>query len=124
MRVEIERRALLKAAGAVLAGSAAPAGAAGASGKAQGIIVFDPALPGGRALAKAGNLTGARLIAVKGDRIAFWRALEAKGAPVGGVTSWSDYVLFRGLAAEEGLRVRGERQLTRPSGDLFVWRLA
>jgi len=99
---EIGRRAALTLGGAAVL---APAAASAATGKpACGVLVFDPASPQARTMAKA--VYGQRLVALEGDPVRLWRAqlADAKG-PVGGITSWADFLILRGLAAEQGLRV-------------------
>jgi hypothetical protein len=80
---------------------------AGTTPRASGVLLFDPASPESRAIARAAK--GQRLIALEGDPVRMWRdTLRDASGPIGGITRWSDYLILRGLAAEQGLRVRGE----------------
>ena len=114
---EIDRRAALALGGGALL---APATAsAGVSKPSCGILLFDPASPQARAMAK--QAYGQQLIALKGDPVRLWRdRLAAAPGPIGGITSWSDYIILRGLAAERGLRVRNEEHVAVPGKAMLV----
>lgn len=90
---------------------------AGRGGPAP-VMVTDAAIDGAVARRMA-HLTGARLAAMRAeiDPVRFWAArvapLLTRGSPVVGVTSWADYLVLRGIAAEHvgpggRLRVRFE----------------
>ncbi len=61
-----------------------------------------------------------------GDRVRFWRErMTSASGPIAGFTSWSDYVLLRGLGEEQGLRLRHEVDFSPTvSGTLIGWVLA
>lgn len=101
MSAELDRRSAI-AVGAAALLVAAPACAARPG---AGILLFDPASAEARRRAAAAR--GQRLIALIGDPIRLWRGLSFAG-PVSGLTSWSDYLILRGLAEEAGLRLRRE----------------
>ena len=117
MALQANRRDVVKGGGVALAlvGLGVPV----ASRAATALAVYDPALPASRALAHAGG--AARLVALSGDRVHFWRAaLAGRPGAITGVTSWSDLVLARGIAAEHGLRLRA----TTRHDDLHTWLIA
>jgi hypothetical protein len=117
----VERRTVMKAGGAIAAATLLPAGVQAAGNAAT--ILFDPALP--RAATLASAETG-RQVALEGDRVRFWRArMRGVTGPIAGFTSWSDYLLLRGLAEEQGLRLRREVDFS-PSvtGTLIGWLVA
>jgi hypothetical protein len=114
---EIDRRAALGLGGAALLVPAVAS--AGATRPASGIMLFDPASAEARAMAK--DARGQRLIPLKGDPVRFWRdSLADVAGPIGGITSWSDYVMLRGLAAEQGLRVRSEEHIAVAGKPMLV----
>ncbi|MDE2563695.1 MAG: hypothetical protein KGL48_15750 [Sphingomonadales bacterium] len=85
------------------------------------VAIHDPVLPASRSIAKARAGVGTRLVALTGDRVRFWRSeLSAHRAAISGCTTWADMVILRGLAAEQGLRLRAEAR----EGGLFAWMLA
>ncbi len=90
------------------------------------IRVFDPTIPAARELAQSAGPWGAQVWALEGDPIRFWRQLPVSGArQISGFTRWSDFVLLRGLAAEQRMRVRHERDLSSTlGGSLFAWEIA
>jgi hypothetical protein len=102
---EIDRRAALGLGGAALLAPAVAS--ASTTPRASGILLFDPASPEARTIARAAR--GQRLIALEGDPVRLWRdTLRDTPGPIGGITRWSDYLILRGLAAEQGLRIRQE----------------
>ena len=114
---ELDRRAALGLGGAALLVPAVAS--AGTIRPASGILLFDPASPEARAMAKEAR--GQRLIALEGDPVRFWRdSLRDAAGPIGGITHWSDYVLLRGLAAEQGLRVRREEHIAVAGKPMLV----
>jgi hypothetical protein len=114
---DIDRRAALGLAGAALL--APVVASAGTTGPASGILLFDPNSPKARALAQ--EVRGQRLVALTGDPVRLWRdSLADAAGPIGGITNWSDYVILRGLAAEQGLRVRSEEHIAVPGNPMLV----
>ncbi len=113
----IDRRAAIGLGGAALL---APAmAAAGPTQRASGILLFDPQSPESRAM--AWEARGQRLVALTGDPVRQWRASLADAAgPIGGITKWSDYLILRGLAAEQGLRVRSEETVAVAGKPMLV----
>lgn len=118
----IDRRAALALGGAAML--APVAASAGMTRPATGILLFDPSSPEARAIAEQAR--GYRLIALTGDPVRLWRdTLTDAPGPIGGVTRWSDYILLRGLAAEQRLRVRREESILVPGRPLLVrWEAA
>lgn len=111
----MNRRTALMLTGAGLAGGLTVRSAEAA----QNVTVFfDPDLPAGKAMAKR---AGARTVAIDGDRVRLWRAARAGAqGPVQGITSWSDYLLLRELAGEDGLRIRSETHQKNPGAPMTV----
>ncbi len=117
----------------VLAGGAAASGV-GLLGKAnakpaaqqQTLVVYAPSIPQAHALAHKETQGPARMLPVQGDVVEFWKKkLASHKCAVKGYTSWSDYVVLRGLAEEKGLRLRAETQLRVAAGKtLFAWAMA
>jgi len=118
----VNRRGALALGGAAVAAGALPAAAARAP--ATGVLLFDPRSAPARAL--AAKAQGERLVAVVGDPVRLWRdALADDRGPVRGLTRWSDYLLLRGLAEENGLRLRSETRVPGEGGAMIVdWRMA
>ena len=118
MALAANRRDVVKGGAAALAALGVPVVARSAVGGAR-LVVHDPALPASRSLALAHR--DARMVALTGDRVHFWRdALAGRPASIAGVTRWSDLVLARGIAAEQGLRLRA----TTRHNDLHAWLIA
>lgn len=115
MAIELGRREMLATGAAVIAVATLP----GRAGTAGPIVLYDP----GHAAAHNLALAKGRAVAIAGDHVHFWRDLDPRG-PVHGVTRWADFVLFRGLAAEQGMRARREPEAVAGRRDLFVWTLA
>jgi hypothetical protein len=115
--MRMNRRTLLKS-GAVAGGIAAAPVAAGAF-IPPALIVFDGRVLSSRAFA---HKMGGRRLDIAQEDILFWRNLRAtnKGGRIEGLTSWSDWVLVRGLLEEKGLRVKQEAK----AGKLFRWTMA
>lgn len=116
----------------MLAGSAAASGllsigvaknADGAAFDETSLTVFTDDFPQARDLAR--KTMQSTLVPLKGDLIYLFNARIARyrGA-IQGYTSWSDYVLLRGLAEERGLRLRAEAQLSGAGRTLFRWVMA
>ncbi len=113
----LDRRTMLKTS-AVLASTVAARG----TGFAQPhtiLIVFDSRLPKSRTFARA--YTGPRIDVAQEDRN-FWRKVRATHpvGPVSGMTSWSDWVMVRGLLEEQGKRLKSQQRV----GALFRWEMA
>lgn len=120
--MELARREFLVA-GGLAAGAMAAMGpsAAHAAERFAAVAIHDPALPASRGIALARAGMGTRLVALKGDRVRFWRSeLSTHRAAITGCTTWADLVILRGLAAEQGLRLRAQAK----EGGLFAWVLA
>jgi hypothetical protein len=114
---DIDRRAALGLGGAALLAPAVAS--AGITRSASGILLFDPGSPKARALAQ--EVRGQRLVALTGDPVRLWRdKLGDTTGPIGGITTWSDYVILRGLAAEQGLRVRSEEHIAVLGNPMLV----
>lgn len=123
--MELARREFLVG-GAVAAGALAAMGpgAAWAAQTVMPVTVFDPAIPLARDYAQA-RAHSLRLVPLKGDRVRFWREhLASHRGAVSGFTTWADLVILRGLAAEQGLRLRSHGPLDERSGQVFGWVLA
>lgn len=120
--MELARREFLVA-GGLAAGALAAIGptAAQAAEDFSPVAIHDPAIPASRAIAHFRAGSGTRLVALTGDRVRFWRAeLASHRAAISGCTTWADLVILRGLAAEQGLRLRAEAR----EGALFAWVIA
>ena len=105
--------------GAVAAGLLPATATAGAPHAAAGILFFDSGSPTARARARQAR--GQRLIALTGDPVRLWRDnVDRQEKAISGITRWSDYLLLRELAAEQGLRVRREEQLRIPGRPMLV----
>jgi hypothetical protein len=114
---EIDRRAALGLGGAALLAPAVAS--AGTTPRASGILLFDPASPQSRTIARTAH--GQRLIALEGDPVRLWRdTLRDAPGPIGGITRWSDYLILRGLAAEQGLRIRQEDHVRMAGKPMLV----
>jgi hypothetical protein len=74
------------------------------------------------AVADVAQIAGCRTIAITGDRVRFGREVFASGAPeiIGGLTTYADYIMLSGCAAEAGYRVISERT----QGRLVRWKIA
>lgn len=117
----MRRREVLKA-GAVLA--APLAGAAPALAAPPAVAIYDSRHAASRRWAKA--QTGSRRIDARGDVLKIWRELAPSGARLAGVTTWADFQVICGCAAEARRRVRHD--VIRPdSGEgptLVAWAVA
>lgn len=114
----MNRRTALILTGASLAGGLSVKTAQAA----PSVTVFvDPSLPAGEAMARR-----RRTVKIEGDRVRLWRAVRAGNqGPVQGITSWSDFLLLRELAAEDGLRITSEtRQKTTGAPLTVLWTAA
>jgi hypothetical protein len=114
--MRIDRRSLLKS-GAVAGGIVAAPVAARAF-KPQALTIFDSRALPSRAFAHGQR--GAKIDVAQEDA-QLWRSLRtASKGRIEGLTSWSDWVLVRGLLEERGLRVKAEAK----TGALFRWTMA
>ena len=115
--MRIGRRAVLTG-GAVTSGLLAVPAAVRASTQTR-IAIFDSRELASRAFVSARRGPS---IDVAQEDAAFWRSLSAvaKGQPVEGLTSWSDWVIVRGLLEENGRRVKAEAK----AGRLFRWSMS
>jgi hypothetical protein len=113
--VNIGRRTFVKS-GAALA--ALPLAGRAMATPQISVVLYDSRLPASRRFAakfaKAWDVT--RLHAEN------WAAFRAPLPPgtIAGLTSWSDLVIARGYAEEQGRRIRHERR----QGQLFEWHIA
>lgn len=116
----LRRRDILAGSGAAIAASALHAHPARAGSSV--LTLYSPSLPMSKTLAAGAG----RPMAIEGDIVAFWRRKLARHqGPLQGFTSWSDFVLLRGLAAEKGLRLTAEATLSvGPGKTLFRWIMA
>ncbi len=113
----LSRRSMIKS--GVLATAIAATGSRALAAPQPALIIYDSRLPQSSAFAKTWRT---RTIDVAHEDAHFWRALRT-AAPDGaifGVTSWSDWVIVRGLLEEKGMRVKEEAA----SGTLFRWTMA
>jgi hypothetical protein len=113
--------------GAAMSGVVAPltpAAARGATAPAAVMIGVEEAGDLG-ALAREAGATLV-VMARADDPVLFWRREVAphlaRGAPLAGVTLWSDYLVFRGFAAEARLKLVSEGPIKR--APLIAWRFA
>jgi hypothetical protein len=115
--MKINRRNLLKSSAVI--GSLATAPLAARAINAPALTLFDSRLPASRAFA---GFVGGLKIDIADEDSRMWRTLRnaRKNGRVEGLTSWSDWVLVRGLLEERGLRVKQEK----PTGKLFRWTMA
>lgn len=110
----------------VLAGAlAVPATASLAAWRWQlhggAVVLYDPALPQGRALARAESGRQLPALALEGDRIRFAREIFARRpSVVRGVTRQADAVLIEDVGAEAGY----ERVALAIEGNVLTWTLA
>lgn len=80
------------------------------------LVVYDSRRPDSLAFAR--SITAPRIDIAREDAN-FWRAVRSVtvDGTVVGLTSWSDWVLVRGMLEEKGKRLRREQQV----GRLFQW---
>ncbi len=114
----------------VLAGGAATLLSARAAAKASAVsaapflTIYSPTIPQARTLAQKAARSSKAAIPLTGDLVTLWKtALSKHRGALHGFTSWSDFVLLRGLAEEQGLRVRTETRL-ETGKTLFRWVMA
>ena len=112
----LSRRSFLKSSAAVTAAAATPATAAFVG---PAVLFFDSRLPESVAFASRSAWARIDLARMDGERWATLRRNLPDG-PIVGLSRWSDYVLARGFAQEQGRRVRMERRI----GGLVEWHMA
>ncbi len=89
------------------------------------VTVYTPSLPRAQGLANKNAGPADRVEPLTGDIVSFYKMrLAAHRGAIHGYTNWSDYVLLRGLAEEQGLRLRAEAQLPGAGKTLFRWVMA
>ena len=114
----------------ILAGGAATLLSAGAAAGASAVptalffTVYSPNILQARRLAQKAAHSSTAAIPLTGDLVALWKTRLSKNrGALHGFTSWSDFVLLRGLAEEQGLRVRAETRLDAGK-TMFRWVMA
>lgn len=90
------------------------------------VVLHDPRIPMPPEVRRRLDANGARIVALEGDPVWFWRSKTAEqlrnpATQLLGVTGWADLLVFRGLAAETRRHLRYERLA---SGGTFVWLIA
>jgi hypothetical protein len=108
------------AAGALLVDQ--PVNAARMASTEPRLLLLDLELADAHRVAAEAEAVGCRALAITGDRVRFGREVFASGAPeiIGGLTTYADYIMLSGCAAEAGYRVLSER-----AQDAFVrWKIA
>lgn len=83
------------------------------------LVIYDSRLPQSSDFARTWHTPK---IDVAHEDAHFWRTLRtvAPDGTIMGITSWSDWVIVRGLLEEKGMRVKEEAA----SGTLFRWTMA
>lgn len=113
----LSRRAFLQTtAAAVSAASAATPAAAALVGPAM--LIYDSRISVSLAFAQRSARARIDLAHMEGERWASLRRTLPDG-PIVGLSRWSDYVMARGFAQEQGRRVRMERRV----GGLVEWQM-
>ncbi|MBC2651201.1 hypothetical protein H7F50_03265 [Novosphingobium flavum] len=115
--MRLDRRKFVKASAAVSALSGLGATARAAT-QAPALVIYDSRLSESCAFA---DRHGALKFDIAAEHGQLWRGMRS-GLPAGrviGLTRWSDLVIVRGYAGEQGKRLRHHRKL----GRLFVWEL-
>jgi len=117
----VRRREVLKA-GALLAAPLAVAGRARAAGLTA--VIYDSRHAASRRWARA--QAGAQRIDARGDVLRIWRTLAPSGASLAGVTTWADFQVIAGCAAEARRPVRHDllRPASGPGPTLVTWTVA
>lgn len=127
--LKMKRRDILVGSGAAATAMLASGSANtidGASANAPVLTVYTDDIPSARDLALKTSQGANNIAALKGDLVQLWkRRIGKHRGAIQGYTSWSDYILLRGLGEEQGLRLRAEAQL-RYRGDkpVFRWVMA
>lgn len=124
MQISVRRRDILCGAAAALFASG-PAAAIARAGSPV-LTVYTEDFPHALDFAwKTARIDGP-VLALSGDLVTFFKTRLADHRGVlQGYTSWSQYVVLRGLAEEQGLRLSAETQLPGAGGRaLFRWVMA
>jgi hypothetical protein len=90
------------------------------------LVLFDPESTSACRVASDGASHGCATLPVVGDRVRFARdVFGASAAPavVAGVTTYADYILLSGCAAEHGYRVLSERLPAAGERFLVEWKV-
>ncbi|MEP7351117.1 MAG: hypothetical protein ABI668_14350 [Sphingorhabdus sp.] len=113
----LSRRSLIKT--GVVATAIATTTARVLAAPQPALVIYDSRLPQSSAFARVWRT---RKIDVAHEDARFWRALRtvSRDGAILGITSWSDWVIVRGLLEEKGMRVKQEAA----SGTLFRWTMA
>ncbi len=125
----MKRRDMLMATGAATTAFLSAGSAASSQHTLTGhdvLTVYTQGSPQARDLAQKAAYTSSRVIPLAGDLVEFWKTRIAKHrGPIQGFTSWSEFVLLRGMAEENGMRLRAEAQLhSTASKPVFRWMMA
>jgi hypothetical protein len=91
------------------------------------LLVVDYDLAGAHELAREAASNGCRTLALTGDRVRLARDVFAADAPdvIGGITTYADFIVLTGCAAEAGYRVLSEQHTsTAASGEAVNGRAA
>jgi hypothetical protein len=110
----------------VAAGSALllekPLNAAAMTATEPQLLVIDYDIAEARRLAAHAAGSASRTLAITGDRVRFARDLFGSSAPevIGGLTSYADFIVLTGCAAEAGYRLISERT----ESALVRWKIA
>jgi hypothetical protein len=107
--------------GTVVASSALVLNASAIAASEQVLLVDYDLAHAHRLAADAAN-HGCRTLAITGDRVRFAREVFGPGAPevVAGVTTYADFIVLTGCAAEAGYRIINDRA----EGALVRWKVA
>jgi hypothetical protein len=114
--LKIGRRTFMKA-GVAMAAMPLPAYAS--TTPDVSLVVFDKLRPTSRYFAQQFGINARDVAQLHAENWATFRAPLPAG-PIAGLTNWSDLVIARGYAEEQGRRLRFERQ----QGQLFEWQIA
>ncbi len=122
-----DRRAFLVVTGSAAVAVALPASAAPSLASQSAALLIAAEEAGDMCALAAAASTPVATMARADDPVRFWRREVAprlvSGGAVAGVTLWSDYLVFRGLAAEAGLKLASEARAGGPV-PLIAWRFA
>ena len=110
----MRRRDVLKA-GALLA---APLGGPAMAEAAPIVAIFDSRHPASRRWAQA--QPAMRRLDAQGDVLRIWRELAPSGVGLAGLTTWADFLVISGCAAEARRRVRHSVLRSRQGRGMLV----
>lgn len=115
MRVALDRRDCLSLI-AVAVAAGAVASPTDARMHDEALWLIDPSL------ANVGEGAG-RVVHLRGDRMRIWRnVIAGQATQLRGLTRWSDFMLLRELARDDGMRICSERfQRTAKGGLTVLW---